>query len=611
MSLRAFFIVYDSAHVEEAAVKSKQGDTVICFDFLAEQELKAKHVTFISLPDMAKESEGEGEWWQLSHEISRDWYRVPAMKLFEYKGIKLAEPPEPILQEYFARLFYYVRIYQAFKKSYPNAQLAIPTPEIKSAPDASPLAGFMSWTIVDAARMVGISVVTGERSTEERYVFPPRTLKATVLKVRNFVVGLAPRRSFKVYTSAYWNYVEPMVPYLTDTELMVWESRKIFDISWREVLVHRIRVFGTAGVVSAREEREACAAARPFMGAWQSARLEIETYLKNTHADLDWSPVLAVFEYLIRYAPRIIADINTLERVMRKEKPNLVLTMASVGGPQHYFFLMATVAKHLGIPSVELQHAGATVDPRSVYHRIETDHLLTYGENVNRWHEKIGHARERMMIGGCPRFDRYTTEYAQAKTRRVAVLKRLNLDAARPVLFVTVPFSDTLPTAFDSYQIATFFYMVREVQKKVPGLQVLFKFRSYRHVGGMREYLATLFVRDYAIAGDEDLFTLLCASDGALCNNSTTIYQILLARIPIILHPWKVFDSYHAQVYQEAAPLCYEPAKAVEALARVFTDTTYRDELLTRQTAFLKGYSFDGHASERVARLLRELGKKR
>lgn len=599
------FIAHEYDNLEEACARAHAGETIVCLDFSVGRYLEQKGIPFVSLRDIVDSESEEEKWWVLSHQIAREWYRLPGMKFLEYHGIRIAEAPEPIMQEYLARLFYYTRIYVALKKKFPQATLHFATPPDKDPLNVHCLAAFMPWAVVDAARMAGLrTVVPGTRAVPPTYSFPRMSIKSVVLRTYNACVGFLPRRSFKVYVSEYWTHFAPVVPYLNDTEIVLMESRKLLDIPWRLILKHKIRVRYPNGEINAREERRLVALSVTFNSSWNEARGEVAAYLGTLKTELDWNPVLDACEYLVTYAPRVVADIDALRRIMNAERPDIVLQMASVGGPQHLFFLMARVAAQLGIPSLELQHAGATVDPRSVYSRIETDYLATYGADVNAWHERIGHSPQRLLPVGSPRFDQYSTQYKEGIEKGKRLFAQLGLDTARPVLMVVVPFSDTFASAIDSYQLAEFFSEVRAAQKNIPGVQVLCKFRSYNHIGGMKEYVADLFQVDFAIAGDEDMFSLLCASDAVVCNNTTTIYQAVLAKKPLVLYAWKAFDTYHAQVYERAAPLLQTPKQFAAAIVRVFTDASYREDLLGKQTLFLEGYSFDGKSAPRVASLL-------
>ncbi len=605
------YIAYESGHIGEARLRVERGATLVCIDFFVERELLKKNIPFVSLRDiMAGETDADAEaWWLLSHEIAREWYRLPAMKFFEYEGIRIAEAPEPMMGTYLARLFYYVRICHALKRAYPNARFSIQAPVVREAPDVYFLATFISWAIIDAARMAHLPLEFEGKHAVPKYPFPRPSWRSFFMRVYNTLIGLAPRRNFKIYASEYWTHVAPVVDHLEDTELILLESKKFYHIPWRQLLKHRIRIFYPNGEVRSAEEREVMRISEKFIEQWRTAKREVAAYLAGARAEFDWSSVLEACEYLVTYAPRVIADIRTMQRIMKKEKPDVVLQMASVGGPRHYFFLMARVAAQLGIPSLELQHAGATTDPRSIFSRIETDYLATYGADVNEWHERIGHAPERFIPVGSPRFDEYVNRRAAGVEKGKQLFLQLGLDPARPVLLAVVPVAENYVSLSDSYQLADYFEVIRAVQEKSHGLQVLFKFHNDKSFGSAPEYLRELFPVDSAIVGSKDIFPLLCASDAVVCNNSTVIYETVLAGKPLILYPWWSHDIYHARVYGRAAPLLYtaQKAEATHLISRMCRDASYREELLVEQKRFLEKYSFDGKSSERVAALLRDL----
>lgn len=607
---REIFIVYEYGHLDKVKERIKDDGTTICLDFLLERECAKRQIPFIPLRNLVDAETGEEKWWELSHEISREWYRLPAMEFFQHRGIRIAEAPEPIMQAHLARLFYYVRIFLVLKKAYPDASFFIPDPIEKNTDRTECLAAFRPWAVLEAGRMVGL--VKDDKSShiiKKTYKFESITLKNRFLNLFNFLMSLMPRKGMKIYMSGYWPHAESLLPLMDNTEVMLLESRKFTKIPWWQILKHRMRAMYSHGPISTREEKEAREVCENFVEKWENAKEQVASYLQSIHKDLNWNPVLEACEHFITYSPRVVADINTLYRIMSKEKPDLILQMASVGGPHHYFFLMARVASLLKIPSIELQHATVTIDPRSVFCRIETDYLLTYGDHINEWHEKIGNDPKKLISVGSPRFDKYVNERQEGEKQGKQLFKELGLDLDRPVLLVAVPFYETYASAVDSYRLAEFFEVINSVQKKTPGLQVVFKCRNPRFVGVTKEYLKGLFSADWAVAGVEDIFPLICASDAVICNNSTIIYQAVLARRPLVLHPWKKFDSYHAQLYSSWIPLLYTAEETANTLIRLFSQDPYRQELLSKQDQFLKGYLFDGKSSERVARLIKKLAE--
>jgi len=601
------FIVYDIQHVDEAEKKSKDGQKIICLDFLLERECQKRNIPFIPLRTLVDGEAEEESWWKLSHDISREWYRLPSMGFFKYREIRIAEAPEPIMQAYLAKIFYFARIFLFLKKAFPGETFSVPHP-VSTNMSRECLSSFQPWAVLDAARMVGIvrpeeyiRIVPGE------YVFEKEKIKTRLLKLYNFLMGFAPKRSRKVYLSGYWMHAESLVPFLEDTEILVLETKKFKDVPWRELFKHRMRFLYSHVPVSPSLEEHAISVGNAYMEKWKGSRKSVESYLTTIRSDLDWSPIVDACEHVINYAPRVVADIDTLFGIMEKEKPDVVLVMASVGGPHHYFFLMASIARQLGIPSVELQHATVTNDPRSVFCRVETDYLLTYGEHINEAHRKIGNGHKHLVDVGSPRFDRYVNGQEEGTRRGRELLKQLGLDTTRPILLVAVPYTETYASAVDSYQLHEFLEATAEVQRKVLGLQLVFKCRNPKSVDYTKKYIEEIFSHDFAITGEEDIFPFICASDAVVCNNSTVIYQAVISRKPLILFPWKRFDYYHAELYASHIPLFYSKKEAAEALARIFSDPLYRNELLSKQEQFLAGYMFDGKSSKRVAEFIKNL----
>lgn len=612
------FLIYESGNVDEARARANRGVTVVCLDFFVECELQKRNIPFVSIRDILLSVESieaetiEEEWYVLAHEVAREWYRLPAMNFFEHNGIRLAEAPEPIMGAYLGRLFYYVRICIALKKTYSSSHFSIPAFIVEDTQATNCLLSFECLAVADAARMVGLeSTVVGQPVAPGKRPFLRTVWKSLLLCLYNTFISFAPHHGFKIYASEYWSHIGSAIERMDDGELVLMESEEIKHIPWRQLLKHRVRIRHPANRKTELMKRIAIQRARTFMKQWEVVKKDVAHYLSSIRGELDWSPILEVCEHLIARAPRVIADIDALHCIMNEEKPNVVLQLASLGLHHSHSFLMARVAAQLGIPSVELQHAGVTIDPRSIYSRIETEYLATYGTDVNVWHERIGHAPGRLIAVGSPRFDQYVNERTKGIEKGKQLFTQLGLDTSRPILLTAVPFSGPYTNAVDSYQLAEFFETIRTVQNKVPGLQVILKFRNDKHIDTtQRKYLKNLFQTDCVLVRDEDIFALLCACDAVVCNNSTVIYQAVLAQKPLVLYPWKIFDSYHAQIYAPTIPLFYTAKEAVDSISRVFTDASYREELLARQKQFLKGYSFDGKSSERVAKLLRDLPSK-
>jgi len=607
------FIAYEPWQSESARRYAQGGATIVCLDFLLERELAKERIPYVSLRDIIDSEADEEGWWLLAQEVAREWYRLPAMQFFQHDGIRIAEALEPIVVEaYLARLLYFVRIYSALKKMYPDAHFSIPARVIPDTPADDCLISFERRAVIDAARVAHLSHdVFRTLVAPHRHAPPLVAWKSLFVRAYNVFIRLVPHRTLKIYASEYWSHIGPVIERMSDIELVLMDSGELAHIPWRQLLKHRIRFRHPSDAIGREQLDKEVHAAGRFKEQWSAAKEEVTRYLTSARGDLDWSPVLEAFEYLINYAPQVIADIGAVHRILEEERPDVVLQLASVGGRWHYFFIMAHTAKALGIPSLELQHASAYIDPRVVYSRIETDYLATFGAYTNSWHERIGHARDQLISVGSTRFDQYESERARERAKGKRLLAEHGLDPTRPVLLAAVPFSTENSFHLDSYQLAEFLKAVCAVQSIVPGTQILFKCRNYKFVDITRGYLKALGRLDCAVAGSEDIFALLCASTAAVCGRSTIIYQAMLAKVPLALYPWKAYDSYNAEVYAPAAPLARTEEELSHILTRMCTDAAYRDELLSRGQHFLEQYSFDGRASERIVETIKRLAKTR
>ncbi|KKW43432.1 MAG: Methyltransferase type 12 [Parcubacteria group bacterium GW2011_GWB1_57_6] len=602
----ALLVLYEQSHADLAT----SGTRVACLNFWLEQELKSRGIACLSLGDCPSDGVRTAELVNATRAAAREWYRLPAMNFFMHKGIPIGEAFEPMVDTYLGRLAYWryssTRILDAVPET---TELIIPHSTVEISATAGPLAHFEVRAAVDAARSLaterGLAFRTlGDASRPPaRHVYPRSRLQETIVAFYNFCIGFAPRRPLKIFASEYWRNIAPFITRMDDAELVLMERGEFKNIPWRQLWGHRIRFMHPRAVARGTCRAAARSATEGFRAAWPAARLALKDWEGWKRADIPWAVVEPALEYLVgTYAERIVADMEGLERIVVRERPDKVLLRASVGGRQPHFFLAARVARRLGIPSIELQHAGAYVDPRSVLSRLETDYLAAYGSHEREFYEQNGYAPERIILVGSPRFDRCIAERLQAQAHGTRLLQEAGLDPARPVLLAAVP-DEGVGFGIDSFMLADFFRAVASIPARTPGLQVVFKFRPGNREQASRDFARSL-VPDAVCMATEDLFSLICASDIAICGNSTVIYEVLIAGKPLLLHPWRKDDTYHARMYAPAAPILYAAAELAEAVARALSDDAYRRELIARGRDFLQGYSFDGKSAQRMASLL-------
>lgn len=610
MNDRALLVLYD----ETQASLATPGTRVACMNFWLERELKARGVTPVSLGDYPLDDKRAGEITTAVRDAARKWYRLPAMQFFEHKGIPLGEAFEPMIDIYLTRLAYWRSSLERVLDAAPEVtELVIPYSEASVMATAGSLASFETHAVVDAARSLAAERGLAFRSIGNaphppiRHLYPRSRLQEAAVALYNFFIGLAPRRSLKVFASEYWRNIAPFIERMDDVELVLMERSEFRTIPWKQLWKHRIRFMHPRAISRGAYRATTEAVVERFRDAWLTARETLKDWKGWESANVSWAVVEPALDYLVwTYAERLVADIEGLEYILARERPDRVLLRASVGSSQPHFFLAARVARRLGIPSVELQHAGAAIDPSSVHSRLEADYLASYGPYEGGWCERNGYAPERVVSIGSPRFDRCITERTKAYAHGQHLLQEAGLDGTRPVLLVAVR-EDGTGFKIDSYTLADFFRTVARVQVRMPELQIVFKFRSGKQAQAQRAFVRELLPRAVCMAR-EDLFSLICASTIVMCGNSTVLYEALLGERPLVLYPWYEYYALYARythMYTPAAPIVKDDDELPAVIGRVLKDKKYRQELVTRGREFLKGYSFDGKSAERMAALLR------
>lgn len=588
-----------------SALTAAPGATVVCFNYWMERELAHRGIAFRSVADYGTGTDEE-ERIAWTRSVAREWYRLPQALFFTHKGIPLGEALEPMMESYIARFAYYRSLFERVLGAHSGAaDLVVPYTMVVPAATAGPLARFEVQAAVDAAR----SLIPGRRLTLHTPGRPPPPLERHAhsrsrlkwfISAYNFIVRFAPRKPVRIFASEYWRNIAPFMERMDDIELVLMDRSEIRRMPWREIWKHRVQLAHPRDAMDGTIRKTAAEAAQTFGREWRVARAAIVEKFEPSA-----TPAAQALDYLVEaYAERLVADIEALEKILLRERPQKVLLRASVGGNQHHFFVLARLARRFGIPSIELQHAGAYIDPRSALSRLKTEYLASYGPYESAWYERNGYASRRLISIGSPRFDRCVAQRAQAGVNGRRLLQQAGLDPERPTLVAAVP-EEGVGSGADSYVLAEFFRTIAGVRARVPGLQVVFKFRPKHAAQAPRAFVREL-IPDAVCMADEDLFSLVCAASIVVCGNSSVIYEALIAEKPLLLHPWRRGDSYHARMYESAAPIVYDGAKLADAVARVLADEAYQRELVARGQTFLKGYCFDGKSAERMAALLRD-----
>jgi hypothetical protein len=616
-------LIYEPGQVDDVAsyVQTNPGATVISLDFWAERALKQKGIPCRSSTQYCPLMEDHTALLEQAETIAREWYRLPQMAFFEYRNIRIAEALEPDFDSYLQLLLRRIHIVARVLLAHPFAKhIVVPCSKREVPPTSPPLTSFELNSLADVATFLGkprnitVTVLGKCISPDAIRSFPPQSrLRFLALHMYNGFIGLLPRRSLKLFASEYWSHIAPFIENMDDAELVLMDRSEIRVIPWRQLLKHRIRFLHPLDEATPAIRSESSRWQRQAREHWVAAKPSVAAMPEFMHGGISWWPLVEQgFDFIVeKHAERVVSDIDSIEKILRDERTDKVLLRASVSA-QHHFFVIAKISQLLGIPSIEVQHAGAVLDPHSVHSRFESSHLAAYGAlTAAMYVRNHGYAPNRIRAIGSPRFDRYLNASAVDEVRRVAGLRALGLDPSRPVMLAAVQaegaWSSLTPTYSSSYDTASFFRTLRNLQLMNPQIQFILKFRSRGCTAAHRDYIGELFSDGGVAISEDDLFSMLMLADFASSGSSTAMYETMLANKPLVLFPWKPTAVHDIAIYGKAAPLVYTDADLVNEIRRLLTDGAYLKDRMHRQESFLaEQYSFDGHASERMAALLRE-----
>ncbi|MEK7076965.1 MAG: CDP-glycerol glycerophosphotransferase family protein, partial [Patescibacteria group bacterium] len=271
---------------------------------------------------------------------------------------------------------------------------------------------------------------------------------------------------------------------------------------------------------------------------------------------------------------------------------------------------LALVAREVGIPALEVQHGGEYVGTGSATRDHAAHFFATYGPLVCEEFRALGYAPERFLPVGSPRFDTYIAD-AQKKAAWQKESSTLTILSNTPTMDVS--------ERYGTYSIEEYFRTLGIAVRDISNARLLIASRSNTVRAAFLEEARTrgLTDVDYESVGTTPLPQLFRQADIFVCSYSTVVYEALLYRLPVILAAFapveKIMADFHFSHFEKAGALAiaHTPEELREIVGKLATDTAARARMSIAGEAFMKKqFSFDGHASERIAKLIRSWKKK-
>ncbi len=631
---KKLIVIYEPEQVESIISyiqKIQEPYHIIALNFWAERLLSARDITFEPLEKYALSEEEKDRLFGVATTFAREWYRLPELSFFEYKGVPIGESAEPEIDSYIEKALYFLYIFKKILEKNPDEELVVPYAEGRTASNKASLAWFEARVSIAVAQFlgnlfghavlpIGVKFERKEIPSVNQYI----SWRHIALKTLNWFVAHAVRpRPIKIFASEYWRNIAPVLEKMDDAELVLMDRSEIKNIPWRYIFSRRIRFIHPTDVLTPKIRTFAAAVTHDFSLKWSSAVPALENLVKKISPDINWWPLVeeGIKSCLGVYAQGVVESAQCIEHLLLLEKSNRVLLRGSFAGRQPHFFVAACISRTLGTPSIEIQHAAEVLDPRSVVSRFATSYIAGYGELTKKgFIRNHTYAPERIRIVGSHRFDHLVSTPPLSKDERDKKIQDLGLDPTRPIVLSAVQAENYMlvfcPWSFNSYDMASYLQSMATLKKTLPDIQLILKFRWPEHwltrfPQYYKDYINELFPKGdvVLIHAEIPMVDVIRICDIAMSGNSTVLLEVMVAKKSLVFFPWKENDTYTLESFEGLGKPIYlkQHEELINEMKSLLASASLRAERVRIQDNFLaKNYSFDGHATERMVALLRE-----
>mgnify|MGYP001617079035 FL=1 len=556
-------------------------------------------------------------------EITRALYDNERMSFLRYRNVSLLDSLRFSTQIYVGRLLHYIDVIERFAESVPDLKhLAVPISVVPVSKTSDPLAVEESKIVYEAARLVAErrkidcepydmrSATLQVKNRWQGLAFAlKRTLFGTALSLLNALMALRPRRPLRILASDYWRSLAPILRQLPEAELVLLDRSQVLQASFANIWRHKVRFMHIEQFVPLKGSRRARLYAKECEEKWMAVCKDMLASLDLSFRDI---PLADTMERILTHlvttmVPDVIRDIEGAYAMYERLSPNAVLLRASASRQRH-FSVLPLVAREVGIPALEVQHGGEYLGPGSGTRRHAAYYFATYGPLVCDEFRALGYEEERLLPVGSPRFDAYVQDAQKASIHKKGA--SLTILSNKPTMDIS--------ERYGTYSIEEYFKTLGDATREILNARLLVASRSTTvRAAFLEEARARGLVGvDYESVGTTPLPKLFVQTDIFVCSYSTVVYEALLYRLPVILAAFapteKMMADFHFGHFEKAGALliAHSPEELSTMLQKLSADPEARARMSSAAEAFMKEqFSFDGHASERIAALIRNWKK--
>jgi len=590
--------------------------TIVSLDAEIDYALEKRGALFISGKTLQNRTAPSAH--MQADKITRALYANEALSSLQYRGVSLMEPLRFSIHQYLQNLLYYVDVIERLMENIPNVEcLVIPTSAASVLKVYSSLTIEESRIVCEAARLIAegrgiryeshetFSTAIRSKNRWQKWTFTfKRALFGASLSVLNALMALRPRRTIRVLASDYWRNIAPIMRELPEAELVLIDRTEALKAGFAHIWHHKIQFLHIEHFLSWRGKRQALAHAKKCSEEWMAARSEALATIDFTFRGTNLlSTVERILTRLIETdIPEIVCEIEGTCAMYERLSPDAVELRVSVSKQRH-FIILPLVARLRGIPAVEVQHGIEYLGPGSVTWRLAAEYLAEYGQLVCDELSALGYAREQLFAVGSPRFDAYVRD-----------IKKAARQMRKGVTILSNTPTPSVGERYGTYSIEECFKALGNAIRKIPNARLLIASRSVSAHAAFYEEMHARGLKgvNYENAWDAPLPGLFQQADIFVCSFSTVAYEALLYRLPVIIAAFapteKMMADFHFAHFVDAGALriAHSPEELADILQELSADPEARARMSAAAQKFMKdNFSFDGHASKRIAKLIR------
>jgi len=325
-----------------------------------------------------------------------------------------------------------------------------------------------------------------------------------------------------------------------------------------------------------------------------------------------WEIVNQRFDFLFgNHFINVIERLELIKKVIKTEKVSLVVLSNDLATA---YRAVALMAKQMRIRSLVIQHGLVGDVDNSA--DIISDKMAVWGKaHKERWIE-LGVEKEKLVITGCPRYDRYYRVFNVKKEREI-INNVLNLNGYKGIFVLPVEsgegfydFKYFLGPSYSYKDTDKFLSAIFKAMYEFPEKVLIVKNKPQDKYGPLAKNLAKkMGLKNVLVTEDIDLFHLLPACELLISSQSTVILEALIVGKPVVTVNLRDTKDIFPFAEKGLAIGVYKAEDIPLAIRMALEDCYAREKLFNARKKLLYDYSFgqDGESSKRVARLMESM----